>query len=65
MKFQGKSERGVLMDLIRIRDARKTYKNGVTAIQDLNLDIKKGELVLLLVMENIFPLFGVRLSVGS
>ena len=33
------------MDLIRIRDARKTYKNGVTAIQDLNLDIKKGEFV--------------------
>ncbi len=36
------------MDLIRIRGARKTYKNGVTAIQDLDLDIKKGEFVLLL-----------------
>ena len=33
------------MDLIRIRDAKKTYKNGVTAIQDLDLDIKKGEFV--------------------
>ena len=33
------------MDLIRIRGARKTYKNGVTAIQDLDLDIKKGEFV--------------------
>ena len=33
------------MDLIRIRGARKTYKNGVTAIQDLDLDIKKGQFV--------------------
>ena len=33
------------MDLIRIRNAKKTYKNGVTAIQDLDLDIKKGEFV--------------------
>jgi len=33
------------MDLIRIRNAKKTYKNGVTAIQDLDLTIKKGEFV--------------------
>jgi len=33
------------MDLIRIRNAKKTYKNGVTAIQDLDLKIKKGEFV--------------------
>lgn len=33
------------MDLIRIKDAKKTYKNGVTAIQDLSLNIKKGEFV--------------------
>ena len=33
------------MDLIRIKKARKTYKNGVTAVQDLDLSIKKGEFV--------------------
>lgn len=36
------------MDLIRIRNARKSYKNGVTAIQDLDLDIKKGEFVFII-----------------
>lgn len=36
------------MDLIRIRNAKKTYKNGVTAIQDLDLDIKKGEFVFII-----------------
>ena len=30
------------MDLIRIRNVEKKYKNGVTAIYDLNLDIEKG-----------------------
>ena len=33
------------MDLIRIRNARKTYKNGVTAVSELDLNIKKGEFV--------------------
>lgn len=33
------------MDLIRIRDVKKTYKTGVTAVQDLDLTIKKGEFV--------------------
>ena len=33
------------MDLIRIRDVRKTYKTGTTAIYDLDLTIKKGEFV--------------------
>ena len=33
------------MDLIRMRNVNKTYKTGVTAIYDLNLDIKKGEFV--------------------
>ena len=33
------------MDLIRIRDIKKTYKNGVTALYDLTLTIKKGEFV--------------------
>ncbi len=31
------------MDLIRIKDVKKQYKNGVTAICDLNLAIKKGD----------------------
>ena len=30
------------MDLIRIKNAEKKYKNGVTAIRNLNLDIEKG-----------------------
>ena len=30
------------MDLIRIKNVEKKYKNGVTAIYDLNLDIEKG-----------------------
>ena len=30
------------MDLIRLKNVTKQYKNGVTAIQDLNLSIKKG-----------------------
>ena len=33
------------MDLIRLRNINKTYKNGVTAIYDLDLTIKKGEFV--------------------
>lgn len=31
------------MDFIRIKDVKKQYKNGVTAIYDLNLSIKKGD----------------------
>ena len=33
------------MDLIQIRDIKKTYKNGVTALYDLDLDIEKGDFV--------------------
>ena len=33
------------MDLIRMRNVKKKYKNGVTAIYDLDLRIKKGEFV--------------------
>ena len=33
------------MDLIRIKDVKKTYKSGTTAIYDLDLTIKKGEFV--------------------
>ncbi len=33
------------MDLIRLRNVTKKYKNGVTAIYDMNLSIKKGSFV--------------------
>lgn len=33
------------MDLIRFKNVNKQYKNGVTAIYDLDLNIKKGEFV--------------------
>ena len=33
------------MDLIRIKHVEKKYKNGVTAIHDLNLAIEKGSFV--------------------
>jgi len=33
------------MDLIQIRGVRKTYKSGVTALYDLDLDIEKGDFV--------------------
>ena len=36
------------MDLIRIRNVRKTYKTGTTAIYNLDLDIKKGEFVFII-----------------
>ncbi len=33
------------MELIRLKDVTKQYKNGVTAIYDMNLKIKKGDFV--------------------
>lgn len=36
------------MDLIRLRNVNKIYKNGVTAIHDLSLNIKKGEFVFII-----------------
>ncbi len=33
------------MDLIRIKNVKKTYKTGTTAIYDMDLSIKKGEFV--------------------
>lgn len=36
------------MDLIRMSHVKKTYKNGVTAIYDLNLRIRKGEFVFII-----------------
>ena len=36
------------MDLIRLTNVKKTYKTGVTAIQDLNLSIEKGDFVFII-----------------
>ena len=36
------------MELIKIVNAKKVYKTGVTAIQDLNLTITKGEFVFII-----------------
>ncbi len=36
------------MDIIRINNVSKRYKNGVTAIYDLNLNIKKGDFLFLI-----------------
>ena len=36
------------MDLIILRNINKVYKNGVTAIHDLDLNIKKGEFVFII-----------------
>ena len=36
------------MELIRIKDVSKQYRNGVTAIYDLNLKIKKGDFVFII-----------------
>lgn len=33
------------MSLIELKNVTKTYKNGVTALSDVNLEIKKGEFV--------------------
>lgn len=33
------------MDLIRMKNVKKTYRNGVTALYDMDLTIKKGEFV--------------------
>ena len=36
------------MDLIRIKNVKKRYKNGVTAVHDISLSIKKGEFVFII-----------------
>ena len=36
------------MDLIRMKDVNKRYKNGVTAIYDLDLRIEKGDFVFII-----------------
>ena len=36
------------MDLIKIKDVKKTYKTGVTAIQNLSLNIEKGQFVFII-----------------
>ena len=39
---------GGKLELIRINDVTKQYRNGVTAIYDLNLKIKKGDFVFII-----------------
>ena len=36
------------MELIKLINVKKTYKTGVTAIQDLNLSIEKGQFVFII-----------------
>ena len=36
------------MDLIRLTNVKKTYNTGVTAIQNMNLTIGKGEFVFII-----------------
>jgi len=36
------------MSFIKIRNAKKTYKTGVTAVHDISLDITKGEFVFII-----------------
>ena len=36
------------MDIIRLKNINKRYKNGVTAIHDLNLTIEKGSFVFII-----------------
>ena len=36
------------MDLIKLKDVKKTYKTGTTAIYDLNLTIEKGEFIFII-----------------
>ena len=36
------------MDLIRMKNVRKVYKNGTTAIHNLDLSIQKGEFVFII-----------------
>ena len=36
------------MEFIKFRNVEKTYKNGVNALYDLNLEIKKGHWLKLL-----------------
>lgn len=33
------------MEFIKFKNVEKTYKNGVNAVYDMNLEIKKGEFV--------------------
>ena len=41
----GRQIGGVKMELIRVDNVQKTYKNGVVALYDFNLSIQKGEFV--------------------
>ncbi len=39
---------GDILEFIRVKDVSKQYKNGVTAVYDLNLKIKKGDFVFII-----------------
>lgn len=45
---QWEVNRGEKVNLIQIRNVKKVYKTGVTAIQDISLDIQKGEFVFII-----------------
>ena len=47
MKFMVENRRKI-MDLIRMKGVKKSYKNGVTAIHKLDLRIKKGQFVFII-----------------
>ena len=55
------------MDLIRLKNVNKKYKNGVTAIYDLSLSIKKGSFVFVIgkVKENVYSVCIVLIFDGS
>ena len=44
-EFKKTKNGGVNMELIRVDNVQKTYKNGVVALYDFNLSIQKGEFV--------------------
>jgi len=45
MKYLVVLREEVIMELIKMKNVHKVYKNGVTAIADLSLNIDKGEFV--------------------
>ena len=45
------------MDVIRMTHVKKQYKNGVTAIHDLNLNIEKGDFVFIIGSTGLINIF--------
>ncbi len=48
MKYLVVLREEVIMELIKMKNVHKVYKNGVTAIHNLDLSIKKGEFVFII-----------------